>query len=221
MAQDTDPARDARFAILMDGDLTPTVRLRSQVAGARAIAADGGMRHAAALGLEPEIWVGDFDSTPDELLGRNGHVPRQDLPARKAISDGELAVMRALEAGARSLVLCGAMGGARSDHMLFHIMMALRLAQDNDIEVLLTSGTEEATPLLPGKPAVPDWPAGTLFSVIPFSPLSGLTIERAEWPLDAVEVAMGSSLTLSNVSADGLRILLRSGTAALVASLDV
>lgn len=215
------PARDARFTILMDGDLTPTERLRSQVAGTRVIAADGGMRHASPLGLEPEIWVGDFDSTPDELLDGNGHVPRQDFPARKAISDGELAVTRALEAGARSLVLCGAMGGTRSDHMLFHIMLALRLAHEKGIEVLLTSGTEEAMPLLPGKPASPDWPAGTLFSVIPFSPLSGLTIERADWPLDAVEVEMGSSLTLSNVSADGLRIILGSGTAALVASFDV
>lgn len=213
--------RDARFAILMDGDLTPTDRLRSQLAGARVIAADGGMRHAAALDLEPEVWVGDFDSTPDDLLGRNGHIPRQDHPARKAVSDGELAVMRALDAGARSLVLCGAMGGARSDHMLFHIMMAVRLTGERDIKVLLTSGTEEAMPLLPGEPAMPDWPAGTLFSVIPFSPLSRLTIEGADWPLDAVEVAMGSSLTLSNVSAEGLRILLGSGTAALVASFDV
>lgn len=39
------------FVILLGGDLTVTPRLAAQVAGARAIAADSGIRHAAALGV--------------------------------------------------------------------------------------------------------------------------------------------------------------------------
>ena len=210
-----------RFAILLDGELAPTPRLARQIAGARAIAADGGMRHAAALDLEPELWVGDFDSAPPGLIARHSDVARQDHPVRKSVSDGELALMRALERGARSLVLCGALGGGRTDHALFHIMLAVRLAAQKGVGMLLTSGREEAMPLLPGAPLEPDLPAGTPFSIIPFSHLSALSIENADWPLDRIEVAMGSSHTLSNRAGDGLAIALGQGTAAVVATFDV
>ena len=40
-----------RFAILLGGNLTVTPRLRQQLAGARVIAADSGMTHAAVLGV--------------------------------------------------------------------------------------------------------------------------------------------------------------------------
>lgn len=209
--------RTDRFAILLDGELTSTPRVARQVEGARAIAADGGMRHAATLGLAPELWVGDFDSARAALMTANAHVPRQDHPARKDLSDGEIAIGEAVAAGARSMVLCGALGGERTDHTLFHIMLAIRLARLGT-DMVLTSGREEALPLLPGRTLAPGWPAGTLFSVIPFSDLSELTITGADWPLERVEVAMGSSLTLSNSATDTLTLTLGHGTAAVVAA---
>ena len=64
------------FTVLLAGDITPTARLAAQIAGTRVIAADSGMRHAAVLGLAPELWLGDFDSASDPLLAAHGEVPR-------------------------------------------------------------------------------------------------------------------------------------------------
>lgn len=68
------------FVILLGGDLVVTDRLKRQIAGARILAADSGIRHAAALSVEPELWLGDFDSTSAELRVQYGHVPQRRSP---------------------------------------------------------------------------------------------------------------------------------------------
>lgn len=205
----------SRFIILLGGELVRTPRLDRQVAGSRVIAADSGIRHAAALELMPELWLGDFDSAPAEFDPRFADVPREVFPTDKDKTDGELAVAAALERGATSLVLVGAFGGPRGDHAFLHLAMALKLAEVGT-EVLLTSGQQEAHPLLPGTTSF-DYEGGTLFSVLAFSELSGLTEEGAKWPLNGVEVPFGSSLTLSNEVRGSLRVSLGSGRALLLA----
>lgn len=184
------------FTILLGGDLVRTPRLDRQVEGTRVIAADAGIGHARLLGLMPELWVGDFDSVPADLPADLAAVPRQVFPPEKDKTDGELAIAAALERGATSLVLAGAFGGKRADHAYLHLALSLRLAEAGT-KVLLTSGAQEGVPLLPGKASF-DYADGTLFSVLGFSDLSGLTVAGAKWPLDHVEVAFGSSLTISN-----------------------
>jgi thiamine pyrophosphokinase len=84
------------------------------------------------------------------------------------------------------------------------------------MDVLLTSGAQEGIPLLPGMAGF-DYADGTLFSVLGFSDLSGLSVSGAKWPLDQVEVAFGSSLTISNEVKGRLEIALGSGRALLLA----
>lgn len=206
------------FTILLGGDLERTPLVDRQVAGSRVIAADAGIGHAATLGLTPELWVGDFDSVPPHLPDRLSAVPRQAFPRDKDKTDGELAVAAALERGATALVLAGAFGGARADHGFLHLTLALHLAESG-VGVLLTSGTQEGVPLLAGRLAF-DYADGTLFSILGFSPLSGLSVEGAKWPLKNVEVAFGSSLTLSNEVRGRLSIALGSGRAMLLAHPD-
>ncbi|TJW71869.1 MAG: thiamine diphosphokinase, partial [Mesorhizobium sp.] len=148
------------------------------------------------LSLTPELWVGDFDSMPADLPDELAAVPRQVFPAEKDKTDGELAIAAALERGATSLVLAGAFGGKRTDHAFLHLALSVRLAEAGT-EVLLTSGAQEGVPLLPGKAGF-DYADGMLFSILGFSDLGGLTVSGAKWPLNHVEVAFGSSLTISN-----------------------
>ncbi|NMG40704.1 thiamine diphosphokinase [Chelativorans sp. ZYF759] len=204
-----------RFAILLGGDVVPTPRLSRQLEGRRSIAADSGMRHAGPLGLVPELWTGDFDSVGPDMAAGFPDIAREVFPAEKDVTDGEIAVEAAIKRGATSLLLAGAFGGPRPDHAFLHMAMALNLAE-RGLDILLSSGDQEGVPLLPGDSAF-DYPPGTLFSVVGFTPLSSLTLIGAKWPLDRHEVAFGSSLTLSNAVADRLSARLGAGRAMLIA----
>jgi thiamine pyrophosphokinase len=203
------------FTILLGGQLRLTDRVRAAVSGTRFIAADGGMRHAAALGVTPELWVGDFDSTTADLTSAFPDVPKQPYPAAKAATDGEIAVLEAIERGARRLILAGALGGPRSDHALQHLLYAVSLAEQG-FDMLLTSGDEEAVPLLGGEIEL-DLPAGSLFSVPGFSELKGLFIHNARYPLADFHLPFGSSRTISNVAEGRVRFSLASGRAIVLA----
>ena len=203
------------FLVLLDGELTVTERLRARARGWRAVAADGGMRHAEALGVAPELWVGDFDSTPASLDARWRDVPRLPYPQGKNETDGEIAVGEALKRGAGELVLAGALGGSRSDHALFHLLHGCRL-RASGTPVLVTSGEEEATPLAPGRQTF-DLPRGSLFSIVGFSELRGITLEGARYPLEDYTLRFGSSRTISNVVDGPVAVTLGSGTAVFIA----
>lgn len=203
------------FTILLGGELIRTPRLERQIEGTRIIAADAGIGHARLLGVAPELWVGDFDSVPRDLPDDLAAVPKTVFPAEKDKTDGELAIAEALDRGATSLILAGAFGGKRADHAFLHLALAVRLAEAGTT-VMLTSGAQEGVPILPGEAGF-DYADGTLFSVLGFSELSGLTVTGAKWPLDRVEVAFGSSLTISNEVRGRLGIALERGRALLLA----
>ncbi len=203
-----------RFAILLSGDLTVTRRLRRQLEGARVIAADRGMIHAAVLGLSPELWVGDFDSAGSELAVQYKHVERHTHPAEKAATDGSLAIAVALERGARELILVGGLGG-QADHVLGHFGQILGLAKSG-LAAFMTSGDEEAYPLLPGSHEI-DLPAHSRLSIVPYTDLIAIDIGGVKWPLVKRDVPLGSTLTLSNVAHGAVRIGLKTGHGIVIA----
>jgi thiamine pyrophosphokinase len=206
---------DQTFVVLLGGALAVTPRVRADIVGARFVAADGGMRHAATLGVMPEIWVGDFDSTPDDLIAAWPGVERQPYPVAKNETDGAIAVSVAAERGAKDIVLVGALGGERSDHALMHLLHAVSLAEDG-YAIKLTSGEEEAWPLLPGSREI-GLPKGSLFSILGLSPLSGLFIGNVRYPLNDFSLPFGASRTISNVAEGPIRLSLASGRAILIA----
>ncbi|AJY44716.1 thiamine diphosphokinase [Martelella endophytica] len=186
------------FTVLLSGALVIDDRVRRLVAGSRVIAADGGMAHADGLGVKPELWVGDFDSTDAALSERFPDVERQGFPPAKNETDGALAVAVALERGARRIVMAGALQGERTDHGMMNMLHAVSLAEGG-IDIVLTSGTEEAWPLLPGTTTI-DMPKGALFSILGFADLSGLSIENAGYELDGFEAPFGLPRTVSNIA---------------------
>lgn len=74
------------------------------------IAADGGLRHTQALGIEADVILGDFDSL--------GYTPADGVvfPVEKDDTDAMLAVRRGLAMGCDSFVIYGGLDGPRLDH---------------------------------------------------------------------------------------------------------
>lgn len=183
------------------------------MAGRRVIAADSGMAHAASLGVSPELWVGDFDSSGPALEQSHPDVPRMVYPVAKSATDGEIAVNEAITRGARDLMLIGAFGG-QFDHAMAHATQLLGLSE-RGVTCFATSGNEEAWPLLN---SLTLWqiPRHTRISIIGLTPMKALSIIGVRWPLNRRDVDLGSTLTLSNEATGDVALTLEQGRAVVL-----
>ncbi len=88
------------------------------------IAADGGARHLLSSNRLPHLAIGDFDSLEPHLLGQleQDGVAIERHPVHKNETDLELALVRAVEHGAHTIVVLGALGG-RPDQTLANLQL--------------------------------------------------------------------------------------------------
>jgi thiamine pyrophosphokinase len=218
--------------ILADGDVPARARLETAWPGwddgvDLVIAADGGARHAAALGVTLDLWVGDGDSFGDEgiaALAAAG-VPIERSPADKDQTDLELAVDAALARGAQALVIVGALGGERVDHALANVALLARADLAGRSTVLLDgrarlSLVRAPDPtrapvriVLPGEP-------GTTVSLLPVSgDVTGVTTDGLVYRLDDEPLLLGSARGVSNlVARRGASVTVRRGLLLVIES---
>lgn len=184
------------------------------------IAADGGARHARALGLTLDRWVGDGDSIAPadlEALAAAG-VPIDRVAQEKDASDTELAVLAAIAGGAAELTILGALGGLRIDHalvnvgLLGHPALAGRVVRLFDERAARISLLEARA----GQGRVDRQLAGgvdDLVTLVPVGgPAEGVTTRDLRYPLRNETLVAGSSRGLSNVrTAPRAAVSLRAG----------
>ena len=170
------------------------------------VAADGGARYAADLGLGAiDLWVGDGDSLTAGALDdlRRAGVPIELAESAKDESDTELAVMAAVDRGATRLTVLGAFGGPRLDHALANTLLLGHPMLVGRSVVLLTPAArvrllggpagESASIELDGRP-------GDLVSLLPFGvAASGVSTSGLLYPLVDEPLAVGPARGLSNV----------------------
>ena len=179
------------------------------------VAADGGARHASALGVRIDLWVGDFDSSQG-LEETFNNVTRQTHPAEKNQVDTELALEAARSGGATQALVIGAFGG-RFDHALTIATLALSSTLAG-FPVDLESGFEAGWSLVPGRDLTLDLEQGTTFSVMAFSPIAtGLSMSGAKWPLERANLPFGLGWGVSNIALGPVRFSLEAGMALIVA----
>ena len=166
------------------------------------VCADGGLDHAARLGLDPQIIVGDFDSvTPAGLAAATAAgqatIRRYDH-ATKVETNTELAVLAALDAGATRLVITGALGG-RWDHSLANIALLVHPRLAGRDARIVTADTEIRLARGPARLLIAGAP-GDLVSLLAFSPaVSGITTAGLHFPLHDEPLYCGLGRGISNV----------------------
>lgn len=143
------------------------------------VACDAGYRNAAKLGVRPDLIVGDFDSAPQPQTDRQTIV----LPHVKDDTDTQFAAKWLVEHGFDEVVLLGALGGARVEHMFANVSTGLYLAM-HGVQVVLADARSEMHYLLPEQPlhlARKDWMYLSVFAL--GAPMTGVTLEGVYYPL--------------------------------------
>jgi thiamine pyrophosphokinase len=211
--------------ILADGDVPSRARLDAVWPGWDAgiglvVAADGGARHAATLGVSLDRWVGDGDSLDEPALAAlaAAGVPLERVRPDKDETDTELAILAALRLGAAGLVILGALGG-RIDHALANIGLLSMPALVGRSAVILDAASRLSLLVGPGTAALVGR-RGDLVSLLPVGEaVEGVTTTGLVYPLDDEPLPAGTPRGLSNVvAADGASVRLRRGRLLVVES---
>jgi len=166
--------------------------------GARVIAADGGLDHAFALGLDVAIAVGDFDSASPEAVARaeEGGTRIDRHPPEKDATDLELALEAAVSLEPeRILVLAG--DGGRLDHLLSTLLL-LGSSRYEAAEIDALLGPARAYVVRAERTI--EGEAGGLMSLFALhGPAEIVRTEGLAYPLAGETLEPGSSRGVSNV----------------------
>jgi thiamine pyrophosphokinase len=186
-----------RAAIFLNGAPDPPGLLRRIARRADLVAAaDGGARHALAVGVIPDLVVGDMDSLTDtrEFEERGALLERH--PVRKDKMDGHLAVLAVRDRGASMVDLLCAAGGRFS--ALFAIPHVLLAAERIGLRATMMAGWGQAFVLEAGSRVVSGSPQDSV-SVFPFAgPVTGVTLEGFGYPLENARLETGDTLGFHN-----------------------
>lgn len=168
---------DGLLAPLEEGDLV--------------IAADGGFQHTQALGIEPDVILGDFDSL--------GYVPHHSrvYPVEKDDTDAMLAIRLGLERGCEEFLLYGALDGPRLDHTIANFQSLGYLCRQGAWGYLI--GRDYiATCLKDGTLSFTDEARGVLSLFCQGADAKGVTLRGLHYPLENGDLTAHFPLGVSN-----------------------
>src|SRR6266536_1254484 len=103
-----------RIVIFANGELPDPEKARLLLQdGDYLICADGGTRHALALGVRPNLIIGDLDSVEQGVVQkfRDEGVNVESYSRDKNETDLELAIQRAIEFKPNQIIIIAALGG--------------------------------------------------------------------------------------------------------------
>lgn len=207
----------SRIVIFANGELPSLESARSILQeGDYLIAADGGARHLLAMGILPNVLIGDLDSVDEDMLFEltSAEVDIKQFSEDKNETDLELAVQYAVELQATSILIVGALGG-RLDQTLASIVLLTdpELARLN---LSLDDGVEEAC--ICREHVKIQGRSGDIVSLIPWGgSVESVVTEGLQWPLHGEVLFSSKTRGISNVMlADTATVKIGSGLLLIV-----
>jgi thiamine pyrophosphokinase len=207
-----------RAAIFLNGspDSEPLIRAVARRADL-VVAADGGARHALAVGIVPDLVVGDLDSLGEDLaleVERRG-ASLERHPARKDKMDGHLAVLAAGERGITAAdFLCATGGKPGAVFAVPHILLA---AERQGLCSSGVAGWGRMFVVEAGSRTVKG-ALGDSVSIFPLAgPATGVTLKGMGYPLTNATLEPGDTLGFHNELVAGeARVSVESGALLVV-----
>lgn len=201
-----------RILIFANGEIPDLEKARTLVQPDDFIlCADGGTRHALALGRRPDLVVGDMDSLEQgqwQELEKDG-VRIELYPHDKNETDLELAITHAIEMAPEEILIIGALGG-RLDQTIGNLGL---LADDRlaSFKPRIDDGVEAIA--FCRDHVVMKGSAGDIVSLIPWhGPVDGIHTKGLKWPLKDEVLYPGRTRGISNeMTGTSAGVRIRSG----------
>lgn len=164
------------------------------------IGVDRGLLFLYEHGIQPNYIVGDFDSTPEEVISyyrEETKIPIRAFNPEKDFSDTEIALRHCLELRRKHIVILGGTGN-RMDHLWANVQ-SLKMALDAGAEAEILDSFNRIR-LLEGDTVLKKEEAfGPYFSVFPLGGIVGdFGITGAKYPLSHHTLTPYNSLCVSN-----------------------
>jgi len=190
-----------RAVVVANGSLPEPALYRGLVEAADiVVAADGGARALLESDMRPDLIVGDMDSLPRDLLVRwrtSGGAVVAVSPVKDE-TDLELALREAMDRGARSIAILGALGG-RADHATANLLL---LASDSlrEVDVAILDAETRVTALRGGESMRIHGTEGDLVTLLPVTERAeGIVTAGLLYPLNGETLPLGLPRGVSNV----------------------
>jgi thiamine pyrophosphokinase len=184
--------------VVSGGEAPDPHAARAVPLGVPVVAADRGLDHALALGLQTSVAVGDFDSASPEAVAAaeasGTRIVRH--AAEKDETDLELALDTALAMSPEHILVVAGDGG-RLDHALSALLL---LASPRYASVQIDALVGAARIHVVRDSRVMEGSPGELVSLVPaHGPAVGVTTEGLVYPLRGETLDAGTSRGISNV----------------------
>ena len=181
------------------------------------IAADGGLLNATALGVTPDILLGDLDSLGSAKPPKTTEVLQ--VPAEKDFTDTQLAVDTAIKKGATEIVIIGGLEG-RLDHTLSNLSLLEELSAKR-VHAHITSGANRVRYINSTSTLIPKSGYRYLSILCLTDKAKGVSAEGCKYPLKNATLRRNFQYAISNeIVGNCALISVRKGGIYIIESLD-